>query len=218
MTIVVQRPNALVRCYLLFALVASYFQSLALLALRIGIGSALIVSGWSHLHDINMMVERFKRWHIPHPLFNVYVSGTTEAVGGALLILGLATRLISLPLIVNFVVAYATASRSEFGELRRGLHAGPASAWDAWGDIVNDSAMPFLAASIITLAFGPGLISLDALIRRILVGRRLQTVVAADTSVVVPARTVTTTIPMSESPAAMARPNVVEVRDDPTLR
>jgi putative oxidoreductase len=217
MTIVVQRPNALVRCYLLFALVASYFQSIALLVLRIGIGSALIVSGWGHLHDINMMVERFKRWHIPHPLFNVYVSGTTEAVGGALLILGLATRLISLPLIVNFIVAYATASRSEFSALHKGLHAGPASTWDAWGDIVNDSAMPFLAASVILFAFGPGRISLDALIRRIVVGRRLQTVVA-DTSVVLPARTVTNAIPVSESAAVVSRPDVVEVRDDPTLR
>ena len=218
MTIVVQRPNALVRCYLLFANVATYFQSIALLVLRIGIGSALFVSGWSHLHDINTMVKRFESWHIPHPLFNVYVSGITEAVGGALLTLGLATRLISLPLVVNFIVAYATASRSEFTALRNGFHAGPMKAWDAWGDIVNDSAMPFLVASLVTLAFGPGLFSIDALLRRVMVGRRLTPMVPGTTTLVTPAQSVTTAVPVSESPAIVARPYVVEVRDDPMLR
>jgi putative oxidoreductase len=58
------------------------------------------------------MVERFQQWGVPFPHLNVYVSGYTEMFGGVLLMLGLASRLIAIPVFFNFCVAYVTASRA----------------------------------------------------------------------------------------------------------
>lgn len=155
--------NPLVRCYELFTRCANRLQSFALLALRIGIGFGLWFSAYGHLTHVDRMVNQFMEWGIPFPKFNVYMSGLTEAVGGILLILGLGTRFISIPLFFNFVVAYATASKDEFRQL---LHLKDGGTWSAWGDIVNDSAMPFLVSALVTLAFGAGKYSLDYLLAR----------------------------------------------------
>ena len=81
------------------------------------------------------------------------MAGATECGGGALLALGLFARPASVPLIFTMLVAYYTADR------------------DALFAITNDGdkftgATPFLflLASLIVLAFGPGKLSLDALL------------------------------------------------------
>ena len=155
-----------VRGYRGFSCAAGNLQSVALLVLRIGFGLELWFSGHGHLHDVPTMVERFQKWNVPFPTASVYVSGLTEAIGGILLILGLGTRLISIPLIINFIVAYATASHGKLAE----VWSGP----DRWGgvaDVVNDDAMGPLVAALITLTFGAGNVSLDYLLDR-LVWRR----------------------------------------------
>ncbi len=86
----------------------------------------------------------------------MYISGTTELVGGILLMLGLFSRLISIPLLFNFCVAYLTASHVALKEL---VHFSP-------DDFVSDAAFPFLITSLIILAFGPGKISLDYLLEK----------------------------------------------------
>jgi putative oxidoreductase len=74
--------------------------------------------------------------------------------------LGLGSRLISIPLIVNFVVAYLTASRDK---VQMFFHQDPSN-------FIDDAAFPFLLTAILILAFGPGRISLDALIKKRLRG------------------------------------------------
>jgi putative oxidoreductase len=140
-------------------------QSLALLVMRVSFGLALWFSGYSHLHNYDMMVKRFTDWGVPLPGLNVYISGCTEAGGGLLLLFGIATRLISIPLFFNFIVAYVTASRNKLVQ----MIAGPGH-WEGVADVVNDDAMPFLVMSLIAMAFGPGKISVDYIIKRILVG------------------------------------------------
>ena len=154
----------LVKLYCAFRQIAEHFQSFSLLVLRVGIGFGLWFSAYGHLTHVEDMVKRFTEWGVPLPRLNVYVSGVTEGAGGILLILGLATRLISIPLFFNFVVAYATASRDEFSRLF-GVTPGKGP-WDAWADVVNDAAMPFLVASLVTFAFGAGKISVDHLLAR----------------------------------------------------
>ena len=136
-------------------------RSLALLVLRIGFGFGLWFSGYGHLTHVDQMVQRFTSWGVPLPTLSVYISGCTEAAGGVLLLLGLGTRLIALPLVFNFCVAYLTASRSKLVQLL----AGPGR-WNGLADVVSDDAMPFLVASLIALAFGPGKVSLDYLIQQ----------------------------------------------------
>jgi putative oxidoreductase len=136
-------------------------QSFVLLILRVTWGWELLEAGHGHLTHIEKTVEAFKGWGIPFPTLNVYISGTTEMIGGSLLILGLATRFISVPLIFNFIVAYATASRATF----RQLFHGPNN-FEAYNKFIDDSAFPMLILALIMLAFGPGKFAVDHLIKR----------------------------------------------------
>ena len=137
---------------------ASIFKSPFLLVVRLYWGWQMVVAGSAHLSDVPAMVERFQEWGVPFPTFNVYVSGVTECVCGLLLLAGCASRLITIPLIINFCVAYLTASR----EVLLGIFSDP----DAF---VSDAAFLFLLASVIVFVFGPGTFSVDALIKRLFV-------------------------------------------------
>jgi putative oxidoreductase len=118
-------------------------------------------SGYGHLTNVQKTVELFTKWGVPLPHANVYVSGTTELVGGALLILGLGARLISLPLVFNFIVAYLTASRATLVQLVSGPNR-----LEGYDSFINDSAFPMLVMTLTMVAFGPGKVSADYLINR----------------------------------------------------
>ena len=119
----------------------------------------MFVSGRAHLSDVPAMVERFQEWGVSFPTFNVYVSGLTECACGLLLLVGFASRLITIPLIVNFCVAYLTASR----EVLLNVFSDP----DAF---VSDAAFLFLLASVII--FGPGAFSVDGVLKKLFVAPR----------------------------------------------
>lgn len=142
--------------YLQFADVATVFQSGALLLTRLAWGWQLLESGHAHLSDVAGSAKNFAEWGIPLPTFNVYLAGSVEMFGGALLMLGLASRLISVPLFFNFCVAYLTASRETVKHL---FTQNPDM-------FINDAAFPFLVTSLLILAFGPGKASIDYLLRR----------------------------------------------------
>jgi putative oxidoreductase len=139
----------------------SHVQSFVLLLLRITWGWQLLESGYGHLTHIQKTVDAFRGWGVPFPQVSVYVSGCTELIGGALLLLGLATRFISVPLIFNFIVAYATASRAEFVQIVKG----PAHL-EGYDAFINDAAFPMLMLALTMLAFGAGRISIDHLLMR----------------------------------------------------
>lgn len=132
---------------------ASSLQSPLLLAIRLYWGWQMAVSGHAHLADVPTMVQRFTDWGVPFPTLNVYVSALTEITCGLLFLVGFASRLITIPLIINFCVAYATASR----EVLLKVFQDP----DAF---VSDAAFLFLLASVIVFVFGPGVFSVDYLI------------------------------------------------------
>ena len=173
--------RTVVQAHLRFASIAGHLQSLALLILRIGIGFSLWFSGYSHLTHFNDMVERFTQWGVPMPHLSVWVSGITEAAGGILIVAGLGTRYIAELLFINFCVAYATQGR---GELKQ-LFNGP-DRWSAWGDLLDNAAMPYLVSSLVLIAFGPGKISIDYVLSRIFARQRT---VASTTAAVRPPQT-----------------------------
>jgi putative oxidoreductase len=141
----------------LLAKIGVCLQSPVLLFIRLAWGFQLAESGWGHLTNVEKTAGFFTSLHIPFPVANVYLSGTTELVGGILLMLGLFSRLISIPLLFNFCVAYLTASHAAIKEL---LH------FQSPDDFINDSAFPFLVTSLLILAFGAGKISLDYLLEK----------------------------------------------------
>ena len=142
----------------LLAKIGTCLQSPVLLLIRLAWGFQLAESGWGHLTNVGKTADFFTSLHIPFPVANVYISGTSELVGGILLMLGLFSRLISVPLLFNFCVAYLTASQGAVKEL---LH------FKNPDDFINDSAFPFLVTSLLILAFGPGKISLDYLLEKL---------------------------------------------------
>jgi putative oxidoreductase len=145
---------------------AGNLQSAVLLALRLTWGWQLAESGWGHLHHIQDTIDAFTGWGVPFPAVNVYISGSMELLGGTLLLLGLATRLISIPLVFNFIVAYAAASRDTFKEFFAGQHQ------KGYDDFINDAAFPLLMLALIMLAFGPGKASVDYLLKRTVFAKR----------------------------------------------
>lgn len=145
-----------IKCYGLLIGGGSHLQSIVLLIFRLAWGWELLESGYGHLTHIQKTVSFFTQLGIPHPLANTYISGTTELVGGALLTVGLLSRLISIPLIFNFCIAYLTASHDEVVHFFR----------QDPSNFIDDAAFPFLITSLLILAFGPGKISLDWLLAR----------------------------------------------------
>jgi putative oxidoreductase len=63
---------------------------------------------WLKITNIGPTAENFQSFGIPYPLLNAYMAGCTECLGVVLLTLGLATRLISIPLIIVMIVAIKT--------------------------------------------------------------------------------------------------------------
>jgi putative oxidoreductase len=99
------------------------------LLVRLFVGYFFFETGWAKAGNLDGMAERFAGWGIPFPAFSAALSAYTELVGGALLMLGLATRLAAIPLFVNMLVAIAVVNikkvdgLDEFVELSEPLYA-----------------------------------------------------------------------------------------------
>jgi putative oxidoreductase len=147
-----------------------YVLPVVLLLMRLGWGWELFESGRGHLQHFDQTVSFFRDLHIPAPELNVRISASTEMVGGILWMLGFGTRLISIPLFFNFCVAYLTASRDNLVHLFSPGSSGADFA-TRFDKIVDDSAFPFLMLSLVLIAVGPGLISIDGLLKKTVFGK-----------------------------------------------
>ena len=94
--------------YMTFTLVTGHFQSLALLIARLMIAYGFYEPAMSKINDIDSVAGWFESMGIPFPTINAYLAAGTEILGVGLLVLGLFTRLISIPLIIIMVVAIFT--------------------------------------------------------------------------------------------------------------
>lgn len=84
---------------------------------RITLGWIFLQSGWGKLHNIQKVIDFFASLGIPAPEIQARLSATMELVCGALLLMGLLTRLASLPLIAIMAVAILTARRGDINGL-----------------------------------------------------------------------------------------------------
>jgi putative oxidoreductase len=137
---------------------STFLKCPLLLVIRLFWGWQFFQTGWGKLTHLEKTTDFFKDLGIPLPALNATMAGATECFGGLLLLIGLGSRLISLPLIVTMIVAYLTADMDAV----KGIFSDP----DAF-----TSAAPFLFlfSSLLILVFGPGKISVDHLI-----GRKIQ--------------------------------------------
>jgi uncharacterized membrane protein YphA (DoxX/SURF4 family) len=86
-----------------------HFEGIAPLALRLYLAPVLMQAGYNKLSHFGDSAAWFGNpdWGLglPFPELMVALAAGTELIGGGLLILGLATRLISIPLMVTMLVA-----------------------------------------------------------------------------------------------------------------
>jgi putative oxidoreductase len=136
-----------------FLTAANSLQSPFLFAIRGYWGWLFLQSGVGKFGHIEKVVAFFTDLGIPAPTLNAYFNASLETIGGILLILGLASRLIAVPLLINMIVAYITADREAL-----------TSFFSESGKFFGADPFPFLLVSLLILIFGPGKISLDHLI------------------------------------------------------
>lgn len=78
---------------------------------RITLGWLFLQTGWGKLDNLPDIVAYFGQLGIPYPQYQAPFAAATELVCGALLLVGLGTRLATVPLIIVMTVALATAQR-----------------------------------------------------------------------------------------------------------
>ncbi|SEM47918.1 putative oxidoreductase [Pseudoxanthomonas sp. GM95] len=75
------------------------------LLVRLVFGYFWAETGWAKLHNLDFFTARFVEWGIPLPAFSAALCAGTEFIGGVLILIGLATRLTMIPMLINMLVA-----------------------------------------------------------------------------------------------------------------
>jgi putative oxidoreductase len=143
------------RGYELLVMVGNFLQAPLLFALRVFFFWQLFLAGKGKLLNVERIAEFFDSLKIPMPVFNAYLAAATECFGGLLLVVGLASRLVAIPVAFTMIVAYLTADY----EAVTSIFSDP-------DKFVAAAPFPYLLTALLVLAFGPGAISIDALIKR----------------------------------------------------
>ncbi|MDG2523959.1 DoxX family protein [Stenotrophomonas sp. HITSZ_GD] len=133
------------------------------LLVRCVFGYFWLETGWAKLHNLAFFSSRFVEWGIPWPTFNAALSAGTEFVGGLLMIVGLGTRLVMVPMIVNMLVALAVVVLPQISTL---------------DEFVELDEVLYVAVFTWLLLAGPGAASLDAWIARRRLARAVEREVA----------------------------------------
>jgi putative oxidoreductase len=143
--------------YLTEVWLLDHVKHVVLLILRLYFGWGFISAGLGKLLNVETHTGFFRDWGIPLPMLNVYLAGTTETVCGFLLMIGLASRVITIPLIGTMIVAYLTAHTEQFYAL--------------WGNtplFFKAPPFPYLFTCLVVLLFGSGRLSADGIIKAFL--------------------------------------------------
>ena len=124
---------------------------IAQLLVRLFVGYFFVETGWGKLHNLDGFAQRFAGWGIPYPHFNAALSAYTEFIGGWLIVFGIATRLTSIPMIINMVVAILAVNLKRVSSL---------------DDFVELDEPLYALTFLWLLLSGPGWVSVDYLARR----------------------------------------------------
>ena len=129
----------------------------AVFLIRMAVGLIFFTQGILKYIDPNMGVVRFTRIGFPHPYFTAHFVGTFEVLCGLLLLLGLWTRLVSIPLLIVITTAIATTKVPELFRTNQGL-----------GYMLSDARTDFamFCCLVFLISVGSGSWSLDARLAR----------------------------------------------------
>ncbi len=129
----------------------SFLRDLPLLFMRLVLAYGFWGPAMMKWNNMDGIIDWFDSMGIPFPAVNAYLAATTEISGSVLLLLGIATRIISVPLMVVMLVAIFSV------HITHGFEAGN-----------NGFEIPlyYLIMLFTLMIYGPGRISLEGLLRR----------------------------------------------------
>jgi putative oxidoreductase len=131
--------------------VAGHLTWLAPLFARIVVGWVFLWSGWGKLHNLEQVTENFVSWGVPFPhVLTPFVSGV-ELFGGALLLVGLLTRISAGALGITMIVAIRAAKWADVDSLET---------------LLGFDETEYLALFLWLAIAGPGIVSLDHWLER----------------------------------------------------
>ncbi|RDI97478.1 DoxX family protein [Dyella solisilvae] len=123
------------------------------LVVRVVFGYFWLETGIAKVHNLGGFTQRFVGWGIPYPAFSATLSSWTELIGGLLLMLGLFTRLVCIPMLINMAVAVTLVVSTNLMGL---------------DDYVEADEIVYSLIFFWLLVCGPGKASLDTLVARAL--------------------------------------------------
>jgi len=115
---------------------------------RLTLGVVFMGTGWGKLHSLDKVTGFFAELGIPAPGFNAILASSAELICGALLLVGLLSRLAAIPLIVVMTVAILTAKIDN-------LHG--------VSDLLGFEEWTYIVLALWIAVAGPGPLSLDGL-------------------------------------------------------
>ena len=142
---------------------AAALSFLAPLVTRLVMGQAYYQTGSGKIANFANTVSFFGELGIPYPEANAFFVSRLEFWGGLLLIAGLLTRVVAAGVASTMVVAIATADREDFVGALQG------SGEKGLTDVVPFVYLLFLVWLVL---YGPGPVSLDALLARFVERRK----------------------------------------------
>lgn len=125
----------------------------SIIFIRIAVGVIFFTQGILKYIDPRMGVLRFTRIGFPMPAFTAHSVGAFEIICGLLVLVGLLTRLASIPLLIVILTAIATTKIPELSHLDQGF-------WFMVTDARTDFAMTMSLLFLVSV--GGGSWSLDA--------------------------------------------------------
>jgi putative oxidoreductase len=130
---------------------AGKLKDIPLLMIRLVLAYGFYVPAKMKWSDINSIIDWFRSMGMPAPALNAYLAASTEAAGVVLLVLGLGTRIIAVPLMVVMLVAIKT------------VHWG--NGFEA-GNNGYEIPLYYLIMLGVLFVYGPGRLSVDGVIGR----------------------------------------------------
>jgi putative oxidoreductase len=131
-------------------------EPVALLLGRLSVGLLFLSTGWGKVHNIPKVTQFFESLGIPAPGFHAVLVGYSELLCGAALVVGLFSRLATIPLTVSMIVALITAKRGDI----HGVF-----------DLVGQDEFTYLVVLVMIAVLGPGKIALDRFVARFIDAR-----------------------------------------------
>lgn len=144
--------NAIVNLLIVLpARIASFFEWAGPLIARLIVGYVFMLTGWAKLNNLPAMIENFAGWGIPAPHILTPFVSAVECFGGAMLMLGLFTRIPAAMLAVVMIVAVRVAKWDNV---------------DSMETLLGFEEATYFAVFMWLAIAGPGAASLDRLLLR----------------------------------------------------